>query len=211
MAKYTGPVCRMCRADGKKLMLKGTRCMSDKCPMNKKRGLPGKDQKARVGKKSEYGLQLIEKQKIREMYGMLEKQFRLTFERALRMPGVTGENFIQLLERRLDNVVYRLHFAVSRAQARQLVLHRHVTVNGKIVNIPSYEVKPGDAIEIKEKSKKVPAIQNALSEVSKSGNMPYVTVDVDAVKGTFVALPKRDEVTDLVDVKEQLVVEFYSK
>ena len=211
MARYTGPVCRMCRADGKKLMLKGTRCMSDKCPMNKKRGAPGKDPKVRVGKRSEYGLQLIEKQKIRRMYGMLEKQFRLTFDRALRMPGVTGENFIQLLERRLDNVVYRMHYAVSRNQARQLVLHGHVLVNGKSVNIPSYEVKVGDVIEIKEKSKKLPVVQDALGEVSKSGTMPWVTVDVDAVKGTFAALPRREEVTDLLDVKEQLVVEFYSK
>lgn len=211
MARYTGSVCRMCRADGKKLMLKGTRCMSDKCPMNKKRGAPGKDPKVRAGKRSEYGLQLIEKQKIRRMYGMLEKQFRLTFDRALRMPGVTGENFIQLLERRLDNVVYRMHYAVSRNQARQLVLHGHVLVNGKSVNIPSYEVKVGDVIEIKEKSKKLPVVQDALGEVSKSGTMPWVTVDVDAVKGTFAALPRREEVTDLLDVKEQLVVEFYSK
>ena len=211
MARYTGPVCRMCRADGKKLMLKGTRCMSDKCPMNKKRGAPGKDPKVRAGKRSEDGLQLIEKQKIRRMYGMLEKQFRLTFDRALRMPGVTGENFIQLLERRLDNVVYRMHYAVSRNQARQLVLHGHVLVNGKSVNIPSYEVKVGDVIEIKEKSKKLPVVQDALGEVSKSGTMPWVTVDVDAVKGTFAALPRREEVTDLLDVKEQLVVEFYSK
>ena len=211
MARYTGPVCRMCRADGKKLMLKGTRCMSDKCPMNKKRGAPGKDPKVRAGKRSEYGLQLIEKQKIRRMYGMLEKQFRLTFDRALRMPGVTGENFIQLLERRLDNVVYRMHYAVSRNQARQLVLHGHVLVNGKSVNIPSYEVKVGDVIEIKEKSKKLPVVQDALGEVSKSGTKPWVAVDVDAVKGTFAALPRREEVTDLLDVKEQLVVEFYSK
>lgn len=211
MARYTGPVCRMCRADGKKLMLKGTRCMSDKCPMNKKRGAPGKDPKVRAGKRSEYGLQLIEKQKIRRMYGMLEKQFRLTFDRALRMPGVTGENFIQLLERRLDNVVYRMHYAVSRNQARQLVLHGHVLVNGKSVNIPSYEVKVGDVIEIKEKSKKLPVVQDVLGEVSKSGTMPWVAVDVDAVKGTFAALPRREEVTDLLDVKEQLVVEFYSK
>lgn len=211
MAKYTGPVCRMCRADGKKLMLKGARCMSDKCPINKKRGLPGKDQKARAGKQSEYGMQLMEKQKIRRMYGMLEKQFHITFEKALRMSGVTGENFIQLLERRLDNMVYRMKFATSRAQARQLVLHRHVMVNGRIVNVPSFELKVGDVVEVKEKSKKFPLIQNALSDISKNGTLPFVTVDVDNVKGTFVALPKRDEVSDLADVKEQLVVEFYSK
>ena len=167
---------------------------------------------ARAGKKmSEYGLQLCEKQKIKRMYGMLEKQFRITYERAQRMPGVTGENFIQLLERRLDNVVYRMHFAVSRNQARQLVLHGHILVNGKSVDIPAYEVKAGDVIEIKEKSKRLAVIQDALSEVSKSGTMPWISVDVDAVKGTFTVLPRRDEVTDLADIKEQLVVEFYSK
>ena len=133
MARYTGPVCRMCRAEQRKLMLKGARCMSDKCPLNKKRGAPGKDPKTRAGKQSEYGLQLSEKQKLRRMYGLLEKQFRLTFDRAARKSGVTGENFLQLLERRLDNVVYRMHFAVSRSQARQLISHGHVLVNGKFV------------------------------------------------------------------------------
>ena len=211
MARYTGPVCRMCRAEQRKLMLKGSRCTSDKCPLNKKRGAPGKDPKARVGKKSEYGIQLAEKQKLRRMYGMLEKQFRLTFDKASRMPGVTGENFIQLLERRLDNVVYRMHFAVSRNQARQVVNHGHILVNGKAVNIPGDVVKAGDVIEVKEKSRKLPLIQEALNEVSKSGTMPWVTVDVDAVKGTFTAVPRRDEISDLADIKEQLVVEFYSK
>ena len=127
------------------------------------------------------------------------------------MPGVTGENFIQLLERRLDNVVYRMHFAVSRNQARQIVNHGHILVNGKAVNIPGYVVKAGDVIEVKEKSRKLPLIQEALNEVSKSGTMPWVTVDVDAVKGTFTAVPRRDEISDLADIKEQLVVEFYSK
>ena len=211
MARYTGPVCRMCRAEQRKLMLKGARCMSDKCPLNKKRGAPGKDPKTRAGKQSEYGLQLSEKQKLRRMYGLLEKQFRLTFDRAARKSGVTGENFLQLLERRLDNVVYRMHFAVSRSQARQLISHGHVLVNGKAVNIPVYEIKVGDVIEIKEKSKRLPVIQDALNEVSKSGTMPWISVDVDAVKGTFNAIPRREEISDLADIKEQLVVEFYSK
>lgn len=211
MARYTGPVCRLCRTEQKKLFLKGERCNSDKCPINKKRGAPGKDPKGRVGKKSEYGLQLREKQKIKRMYGMLEKQFHLTFERAQRMGGVTGENLIKLLECRLDNVVYRMHFASTRSQARQLVSHRHFLVNGKSVNIPSYEVKPGDVIEVREKSKKMTAIMDALGEVSKSGNMPWVSVDVDAQKGTFSAYPRREEVVDLADIKEQLVVELYSK
>ena len=211
MARYTGPVCRLCRTEQKKLFLKGERCNSDKCPINKKRGAPGKDPKGRVGKKSEYGLQLREKQKIKRMYGMLEKQLHLTFERAQRMGGVTGENLIKLLECRLDNVVYRMHFASTRSQARQLVSHRHFLVNGKSVNIPSYEVKPGDVIEVREKSKKMTAIMDALGEVSKSGNMPWVSVDVDAQKGTFSAYPRREEVLDLADIKEQLVVELYSK
>ena len=211
MARYTGPVCRLCRTEQKKLFLKGERCNSDKCPINKKRRAPGKDPKGRVGKKSEYGLQLREKQKIKRMYGMLEKQFHLTFERAQRMGGVTGENLIKLLECRLDNVVYRMHFASTRSQARQLVSHRHFLVNGKSVNIPSYEVKPGDVIEVREKSKKMTAIMDALGEVSKSGNMPWVSVDVDAQKGTFSAYPRREEVLDLADIKEQLVVELYSK
>ncbi len=211
MARYTGPVCRLCRTEQKKLCLKGDRCNSDKCPINKKRGAPGKDPKARAGKKSEYGIQLREKQKIKRIYGMLEKQFHLTFERAQRMSGVTGENLIRLLECRLDNVVYRLHFATSRTQARQIVLHGHILVNGKVVNIPSYEVKPGDTIEVKESSKKLTVILDALKEVSKSGNMSWVNIDVDAMKGTFSAYPRREEVTDLVDIKEQLVVELYSK
>jgi len=211
MARYTGPVCRLCRTEQKKLFLKGERCNSDKCPINKKRGAPGKDPKARVGKKSEYGLQLREKQKIKRMYGMLEKQFHLTFEHAQRMGGVTGENLIKLLESRLDNVVYRLHFATTRSQARQLVSHRHILVNGKSVNIPSYRVKPGDVIEVREGSKKMTAILDALNEVSKSGTMPWLSVDVDAQKGTFTAYPRREEVLDLADVKEQLVVELYSK
>lgn len=211
MARYTGPLCRMCRVEQKKLMLKGARCMSDKCPINKKRPAPGKDPKARAGKRSEYGLQLREKQKIRRMYGMLEKQFHLTFEKALRMPGVTGDNLVRLLESRLDNVVYRMRFAINRNQARQLVLHGHVLVNGKKVDIPSYQVRKGDTIEVKEKSKRLALVQNALSEIGKSGTMPWVTVDVDAVKGVFENYPERREVSDLSDVKEQLVVELYSK
>ena len=211
MARYTGPVCRMCRAEQRKLMLKGNRCMSDKCPLNRKRAAPGKDPKGRTGKRSEYGTQLREKQKIKRMYGMLEKQFHLTFEKALRMPGVTGENLIRLLESRLDNIVYRMHFSVNRNQSRQLVLHGHILVNGRKVTIPSYEVKPGDVIEVKEKSKKLIVVQDGLTEISKSGTMSWITVDVDAAKGTFTQYPQRTEVTDLADIKEQLVVELYSK
>ena len=211
MARYTGPVCRLCRTEQKKLFLKGDRCKSDKCPLNKKRGAPGKDPKARIGIRSEYALQLREKQKLKRTYCMLEKQFHLTFDDAHRMPGITGENLIKLLECRLDNVVYRMHFASSRNQARQLVSHGHFLVNGKKVNIPSYRIKPGDVIEVKEASKKVATILDALNEVNKSGNYPWINLDIDAQKGTFVAYPERAEVTDLADIKEQLVVELYSK
>jgi small subunit ribosomal protein S4 len=192
-------------------MLKGSRCMSDKCPLNRKRAAPGKDPKGRTGKRSEYGTQLREKQKIKRMYGMAEKQFHITFDHALRMPGVTGENLIRLLESRLDNVAFRMHYAINRNQARQLVLHGHILVNGKKVTIPSYEVKPADVVEVKENSKKLAVVQNGLTEISKSGTMPWVNVDVDAVKGTFTQYPQRAEVTDLADIKEQLVVELYSK
>lgn len=211
MARYTGPVCRLCRTEQKKLMLKGDRCKSDKCPLNKKRAAPGKDPKSRTGKRSEYGIQLREKQKLKRMYGMLEKQFRIFFDRASRMPGVTGDNLIRLLESRLDNVAFRMHFASSRSQARQIVSHGHLLVNGKAINVPSYMVKPGDVIEVKEASKKCVTILEALKEVSKSGVYPWIDLDADAQKGTFVSYPERADVTDLADIKEQLVVELYSK
>jgi len=192
-------------------MLKGDRCKSDKCPINKKRAAPGKDPKLRVGKRSDYGHQLREKQRLKRIYGMQEKQFSLFFERALRMPGSTGENLFALLERRLDNVVYRLRFAVSRSQARQLVLHGHVKVNGKRVNIPSYLVRAEDTIEIGEPSKNLGVIKGALKEFGKSGVMPWLNLDPDAMKGKFLAVPRRNDVTDLADIKEQMIVELYSK
>lgn len=211
MARYIGPVCRLCRTEQKRLFLKGDRCKSDKCPINKKRGAPGKDPKARAGKRSEYGLQLREKQKLKRMYSMLEKQFNLTFEKARQMPGVTGDNLIALLESRLDNVVFRMHFAVNRTQARQFVSHGHILVNGKAVNIPSYQVKAGDTIEVKESSKKNVSVLEALKECSKSGNVPWISIDVDAAKGVYNSVPRRAEIVDLADVKEQLVVELYSR
>jgi small subunit ribosomal protein S4 len=192
-------------------MLKGDRCKSDKCPINRKRPAPGKDPKARAGKRSDYGIQLREKQKLRRIYGMQEKQFSLFFERALRMPGITGENLFILLERRLDNVVYRLRFASSRSQARQLVLHGHVTVNGRRVDIPSYLVRPEDEIVIKEGSKGLAVIRESLKEFGKSGVMPWLQLDPDAVKGKFLASPRRSDITDLADIKEQMIVEYYSK
>jgi small subunit ribosomal protein S4 len=211
MARYTGPVCRLCRAEQKKLMLKGDRCRSDKCPINRKRPAPGKDPKGRAGKRSDYGIQLREKQKLRRIYGMLEKQFALFFDRALRMSGITGENLFVLLERRLDNVVYRLRFASSRSQARQIVLHGHVTVNGRRVNVPSYLVRPEDEIGIKDGSKSLVVIKEALKEFGKSGVMPWLHLDPDAMKGKFLAAPRRSDITDLGDIKEQMIVEYYSK
>lgn len=211
MARYTGPVCRMCRVEQKKLMLKGSRCRSDKCAMNKKRPAPGKDPKARPGKRSDHGLQLREKQKLKRIYGMLEKQFRLFFDRAKRMPGITGENLFVLLERRLDNVVYRMRFASSRSQARQLVLHGHVCVNGKKITIPSYTVNVEDEISIKESSRKLAVVREALKEFGKSGVMPWLSLDPDTVKGKFLASPRRSDITDMSDIKEQMIIELYSK
>jgi len=211
MARYTGPVCRLCRTEQKKLFLKGDRCKSDKCPINRKRPAPGKDPKARAGKRSDYGHQLREKQKLKRIYGMQEKQFVLFFERALRMPGITGENLFMLLERRLDNVVYRMRFATSRAQARQFVLHGHFSVNGSVVDVPSFLVKPNDVIEVKDSSKSFVLIKEALKEFGKAGVMPWLQLDPDAMKGTFLAIPRRSDVTDLADIKEQMVVELYSK
>ena len=211
MARYTGPVCRLCRAEQKKLMLKGSRCKSDSCPINRKRAAPGKDPKGRFGKRSDYGVQLREKQKLRRIYGMQEKQFHLFFERAQRMSGITGENLFILLERRLDNVVYRLRFATSRSQARQIVLHGHVLVNGKKVSIPSYLVRPEDEISIRDKSHNLIVIKDSLKEFGKSGVMPWLSVDPDTMKGKFLAAPRRSDITDLSDIKEQMIVEFYSK
>jgi small subunit ribosomal protein S4 len=213
MARYTGPVCRLCRVDQKKLMLKGDRCRSAKCPLDhdRHRAAPGKDPHGRPSKRSDYGLQLREKQRLKRIYGMQEKQFHLFFERALRMPGITGENLFVLLERRLDNVVYRMRFASSRAQARQLVLHGHVCVNGKSINVPSYLVRPGDEVAVAEKSKSLTLVKEALKEFSKSGVMPWLEVDPDAEKGKFISAPHRGDITDLADVKEQMIVEYYSK
>jgi len=211
MARYTGPRCRLCRTEQKKLFLKGDRCKSDKCPVNRKRPAPGKNPKARTGKMSNYGIQLREKQKLKRSYGLQEAQFRLFFERALAMPGVTGDSLFCLLERRLDNVVFRMRFATSRSMARQLVSHGHFTVNGKRVNVPSFLVKPGDSVAVAETSKKLTIIKDSLKEFSKSGIMPWLQIDPDKEEGKFIQIPKRAEITDMGDIREQLVVELYSK
>lgn len=211
MARYIGPRCRLCRAENKRLFLKGDKCKSDKCPVNRKRMPPGKDPKTRQKKQSEYAVQLREKQKLKRSYGLLEKQFKLTFEKALRMPGKTGENLFGLLEKRLDSVVYRLRFATSRSQARQVVLHGHVLVNGKRVNVPSFQVKPGDTISIHPAYKTNKVLLASLTEHEKSGVMPWLSLDMDKIEGKFNLVPQRQDIVDMADIREQLVVELYSK
>lgn len=213
MARYTGPKCRYCRAERTKLFLKGERCHSGKCPLNemKNAGLPGRDPRARSKKPTNYGIQLREKQKLKRTYCMLEKQFKLTFEEAARRPGKTGETFISMLECRLDNVVFRMHFASSRNQAAQFVNHGHIQVNGRTVYIPSYLLKAGDVVSVGPSGQKMVAIKENLKEFSKSGVNPWLQLDPDAMKGTFVAVPRRSEVTELEKINEQLIVEFYSK
>jgi len=211
MARNIGPQCRECRAEKKKLYLKGERCNSGKCPITKKRPAPGKGPRDRQRKMSDYGIQLREKQKLKRQYGMLEKQFKIFFARAERMPGKTGENLIVLLERRLDNMVYRMRFASSRKQARQLVSHGHITVNGRVVTVPSYVTKENDKIEVREQSKKLVVIKESLKEYTRSGVYPWLEVNPDEMKGTVKGLPIRSDIVDLMDVKEQLIVELYSK
>ena len=208
MARYRGPVCRLCRREGVKLFLKGDRCYTDKCAMERRPYPPGQHGQMRR-KKTEYALLLREKQKLKRIYGVLEKQFRRYFEEAERQKGVTGENLLILLERRLDNVVYRMGFANSRNQARQLVRHGHVLVNGKKVDIPSYLVNIGDEIAIREKSREIPFIKEAMESVSRRGIPSWLEVDPDNFKGKVKALPTREEIA--IPVQEQLIVEFYSK
>jgi small subunit ribosomal protein S4 len=211
MARYTGPRCRLCRTENKRLFLKGDKCKSDKCPVNRKRMAPGKDPKTRQKKQSEYAVQMREKQKLKRTYGLMEKQFRLTFDKALRMPGKTGENLFALLERRLDNVAFRLRFATSRSQARQVVLHGHVLVNGKRVNVPSFVVKPGDVITVHPSYKTNKVLLSSLGEREKSGIMPWLSLDAEKAEGKFNIIPQRQDIVDMADIREQLVVELYSK
>ena len=208
MGKYTGPACRLCRREGSKLFLKGDRCYSDKCAFERRSYVPGQHGQARV-KVSNYGLQLREKQKVKRMYGLLERQFRTCFEKADWQKGVTGTNLLVLLERRLDNAVYRLGFASARRQARHLVRHDHFLVNGKKVNIPSYLVKVGDVIEIKEKSRSILAINEAIEAVVRRGVPQWLELDKDNFRGTVKAYPMREDLT--MPMQEQLIVELYSK
>ena len=208
MARYTGPVCRLCRREGKKLFLKGERCLTGKCALDRRSTAPGQHGAANK-KMREYGLQMREKQKTRRYYGVLEKQFVNYFEEADRKEGMTGENLICLLERRMDNVVYRMGFAASHKEARQLVLHGHFTVNGKKVNIPSLIIKAGDVIAVKEASRDSVKFK-ALAEAAANANAPkWLEVKADAMTATVLTLPAREDVD--FDFNEQLIVELYSK
>ena len=209
MARYTDPVCRLCRREGMKLFLKGTKCFSDKCPIEKRNFAPGQHGKDRKAKIVGYGLQLREKQKTKRIYFTQEGQFRSYFEKAARGKGVTGEILLQQLERRLDNVVYRLGFGMSRRQARQLVRHGHVAVNGRKVNIPSYQVSVGEEIAIRENSRKLPILEQAKEFASHQNSPSWLEIDRDNYKGRVLSLPKREEIQ--MPVNEQLIVELYSK
>lgn len=208
MARYTGPVCRLCRREGLKLFLKGERCYTDKCAIERRNYPPGEHGQGRP-KFSEYSIQLREKQKLRRIYGVLEGQFRRYFGMADRTKGVTGENLLQLLERRLDNIVYRLGFANSRSEARQLVRHGHFLVNGRKVDVPSYLVRTGDSVTVREKSRKVARIQEALELAQRRGIPEWLEVTAEEFAGRVKTFPSRNDLT--MPINEKLVVELYSK
>lgn len=208
MARYTDSVCKLCRRERQKLFLKGQKCYTEKCPIELRNYPPGQHGLSRRAKVSEYGVQLREKQKIKRIYGLLETQFRNYFEKANRAKGITGENLIRILESRLDNVVFRLGFASSRKQARQLIRHRHVIVNDGLVDIPSYILSAGDVIKIKDKSKQLDMIHNSLKRV-KDSTYNWLAIDKASLTGTFAQVPERADVP--LNANEQLVVELYSK
>ncbi len=208
MARYRGSICRLCRSEGVKLFLKGDRCYSDKCAFERRGYLPGEHGQRRK-KPSDYGIQLREKQKLKRMFGLLEKQFKGYFEKADRQKGVTGTTLLVLLDRRLDNMVYRMGFANSRSEARQLVRHNHFLVNDKRVNIPSYLIAAGDKIQVREKSRKMVRILEALETVARRGVPQWLELDQNNFTGIVKALPTREELA--MPIQEQLVVEFYSK
>jgi len=209
LARYRGAVCRQCRREKLKLFLKGDRCYSDKCSFERRSFPPGQHGQARLRKVSDYAVQLREKQKVRRIYGMLEAQFKKYFEIAERIKGVTGENLLMLLESRLDNVVFRLGFADSRSQARQVVRHNHIEVNGRKVNIPSFRVSVDDVVTVREKSRKNDMINSSLDAVVRRGVPSWLELDKDNYKGSVKSLPDRQEIT--LPIQEQLIVELYSK
>jgi len=210
LARYSGPVCRLCRREGMKLFLKGERCHTEKCAIEKRNFAPGQHGKDKKPKLVGYGLQLREKQKARRYYQVLEGQFRNLYEKAVNQKGITGEQMLSMLERRLDNVVYRMGIATSRAQGRQVVRHGHITVNGKKVNIPSYTVKTGDSIEVRESSKSNTSILGARDATAHAPSPAWLEVDRDALRARVIQSPKRDELVQ-IQLNEQLIVELYSK
>ncbi len=209
MARYTGASCRQCRRENLKLFLKGDRCYSDRCSFERRAYAPGQHGQMRFRKVSDYAVQLREKQKVKRIYGMLEGQFRRYFVMAESAKGVTGENLLIFLERRLDNTLFRLGFANSRNQARQIVRHNHILINGKKVNIPSFLVSVGDVITLKEKSKKNQAINDSLDAVARRGIPSWLDFDRDNLQGNVKGMPERHEIT--MPIQEQLIVELYSK
>jgi len=209
MARDRGAQCKICRREGEKLFLKGERCLSSKCSCERRNFPPGQHGQTRHAKSTGYGIQLREKQKIRRTYGLLERQFHAFYERASQMRGVTGETLLQLLERRLDNAIYRLGFAPSRRSARQLVNHRHFLVNGRIVDIPSYILKENDRIQVRENSKKLEIIHDSIKRVREGRLVTYFSLDKAKLEGIFLHIPERAEIP--AEVREQLVVELYSK
>jgi len=208
VARYSDPVCRLCRREGMKLFLKGDRCFKDKCSIERRNYAPGQHGRRR-SKVLGYGLQLREKQKVKRIYGLLERQFQLYFRRAQKKTGITGDHLLRQLELRLDNAVYSLGFAASRAQARQLVRHGHIEVNGKKINIPSYQVKKGDAIQVREKSRKNEQIRQAVETASGRGVPSWLSLNAEQFMGTVQDLPKREDIR--LPIQEQLIVELYSK
>lgn len=211
MARYTGPSCKLCRREGTKLFLKGSRCNSDKCSFEKRAYIPGEHGNAKGFRRrlSDYGIHLREKQKVRRIYGILEKQFRKYFKMAARKSGITGENLLQFLECRLDNIIYRMGFAPSRKSARQIVRHGHILVNGRKVNIPSFLVRSEDEISIKEKSRGMTLIQEAMEASTEVSNYEWFEVDKDQFMGKILSIPTRIQIP--LDVDERLIVEYYSK
>ena len=209
MARYRDAKCKLCRREGDKLFLKGDRCFSNKCEIERRNYPPGEHGRGRRGKFSKYNIQLREKQKLRRMYGLLEAQFKNYFFKAARQKGITGTNLLALLERRLDSVVYRMGFVSSRGTSRQLIRHNHFEVNGKRVNIPSYLVVPGDRISTREKSKNLFVIQEAIKNYDSRQSVPYIHMDTSKMEGEFLEIPSREAIPILVD--EQLIVELYSK
>ncbi len=209
MGRYTGPVCRLCRRENMKLFLKGARCYMAKCPIDQGKPPPGMHGMRRARKMSDYGVQLREKQRLRRQYGLREGQFRLTFKRAAAMRGVTGENLLQLLERRLDNLLYRLGFASSRSAARQYVLHSHVTVNGRKASVPSMTLNVGDVIEVRERTRSREMAARALESATNQQMPDWLVIDPKALRGELQNIPTREQIAPLVD--EQLIVELYSR